>query len=80
MLKYSKYTQGLQMNQFKLIDKISSYNYNYYIGFDKDLLFALSDDDNTTEWWVISNLTFHYLGESYTSEGDLLNVFEKRCT
>ena len=75
-----KYTEGLQMNQFKNIKEISRYNYNYYIGFEKDLLFGKSDDDNTTEWWIIANGNFHYLGESYCSEDELLHLFDKPLT
>ena len=37
----AKYTEGLQMAQFKRIEEISHYNYNYYIGFDKNSLNAL---------------------------------------
>ena len=73
----AKYTEGLQMGQFKRIEEISHCNYNYYIGFDKDLLFGHSDDDNTTEWWLISNCNFHYLGESYCVENELLHLCDK---
>ena len=72
-----KYTQGLQMEQFKRIEEVSRYNHNYYVGFGKDLLLGKSDDDNTTEWWLISNQTFYYLGESHTSENDTLHVYDK---
>lgn len=64
------------MNQFKHIPEISCYNNNYYIGNDKDLLFGKSDDDNTTEWWLIEGDYKHYLGESYCSEGDKLYRYE----
>jgi hypothetical protein len=72
----SKYTEGLQMDQFKKIEEISRYNYNYYVGFEKDLLFGKSDDDNTTEWWIISNGNFYYLGESYANEDELLHLYD----
>ena len=75
-MNISKYVQGLQMEQFKRIDEISHYNYNYYIGFDKDLLFAKSDDDDTTEWWLIANGNFYYSGESYCSDNDMLHLYE----
>jgi hypothetical protein len=65
------------MEQFKQIADISHYNYNYYVGFDKDLLFGKSDDDNTTEWWLISSGAFLYLGESYCSENELLHRYEE---
>lgn len=74
-----QYTKGMKMN-FIRIDEISHYNYNYYLGFDKDLLFSKSDDDNTTEWWLVSDGEFKYLGESYTSEGDKLHVYDKPQT
>jgi hypothetical protein len=80
MSRYDFYKDGLDMEQFKHIPEISSYNHNYYIGNNKDLLFGESDDDNTTEWWVISGEYSHYLGESYNSEGDKLNRYETRCT
>jgi len=72
-----QYKDGLQMGQFKRIEEISSYNYNYYVGFENDLLFAKSDDDNTTEWWLISSGSFYYLGESYTTEDEILHLFDK---
>lgn len=72
----AKYTEGLQMEQFKRIEEISHYNYNYYVGFEKDLLFAKSDDNSTTEWWIISNGDFHYLGERYTTENELLHLYD----
>lgn len=75
-----RYTEGLQMDQFKRIEEISNYNLNYYIGLDKDLLFSKSDDDNTTEWWIVSNRTFTYLGESYSNENDILHLFDNQNT
>ncbi len=75
-----KYVDGLDMEQFKRIEEISHYNFNYYVGFEKDLLFGESDDDNTTEWWLISGDNTYYIGESYCSEGDKLNRYETRCT
>jgi hypothetical protein len=80
MSRYDFYTQGMDMNQFKHIPEISCYNNNYYIGNNKDLLFGKSDDDNTTEWWVIDGEYSHYLGESYTSENEILHRYDTRCT
>lgn len=74
-----KYSEGLQMNLFKHISEISSYNNNYYIGLDKDLLFGKSDDDNTTEWFLVLNKEFIYLGESYNSENDVLHIYDNPC-
>ena len=71
-----KYTEGLQMKQFKFINEIRHYNCKYYVGFDKDLLFSKSDDDDTTLWWLFSSGGFHYLGESYCSENELLHLYD----
>ena len=84
MKKLDKYTDGLDMEQFKRIDEISHYNHNYYIGLDNgldnDLLFGDSDDDNTTEWWVISGVNKYYLGESYCSDNEKLNRYKQPQT
>ena len=69
-----KYTQGLDMRQFERIDPISDYNRNYYKGFNKDLLFAESDDDDTTYWYLVQGTRSDYLGISHTSEKDLLDT------
>jgi len=65
-----KYISGLDMAQFKHIEEISCYNNNYFVGFDKDLLFAESDDDNTTEWYLINGSQSVQIGYSLTSEND----------
>lgn len=70
------YINGLDMNQFENIDSISSYNHNYYIGFGQDLLFAKSDDDNTTEWYLVDE-SFIYLGESYCTENEILHRYNE---
>jgi len=67
-----KYIEGTKMNQFKRIPKISAYNWNYYVGFGKDLLFGKSDDDNTTEWWIIVGSSSKHIGYSLTTEGEVL--------
>jgi len=73
-----KYINGLDMDQFKHIKEISVYNHNYYIGLDNDLLFGKSDDDNTTEWWVISGVNSNYLGESYCSLDEKLHRYDNQ--
>jgi len=80
MQRKEKYQNGLQMMQFQRLGLISVYNSNYYVGFDNDLLYAKSDDDNTTEWWLVYNREFIYLGESYTSQNEILTRYENRCT
>jgi hypothetical protein len=78
MIYREKYPDGLQMEQFKRV--AGSYNYNYCLGFDDDLLLAKSDDDDTTEWFIADNETFYYLGESRCSRGELLTRYERPCT
>lgn len=71
-----KYFEGLDMKQFKIISEISYYDHNYYVGFDGNLLYAHSDDDNTTEWYLVyGDREPKYLGLSYTSNHDKL-VYE----
>lgn len=72
MSKKNLYTDGTDMSQFKRIDEISHYNRNFYAGFDKTLLYAESDDDDTTEWSILVGYDFIHLGYSFTSEGDIL--------
>lgn len=70
----------MEMEKLKHLSEISHYNFNYYVGLDRDLLFALSDDDNTTEWFLISGIDHYFIGNSYTSEGDLLERLDARYT
>lgn len=78
--RLTKYRNGMDMTNLKRLREISKYNSNYYVGIDNDLLFALSDDDNTTEWFLISGLNTYFIGNSYTSEGDLLERLAERHT
>ena len=79
-MKKDQYVEGLNMVQFKNLPEISHYNSNYYVGFGKDLLYAQSNDDNITEWWIIIGGDKQYLGESYTSEGDILHRHDQPLT
>ncbi len=73
-----KYVNGLKMENFTHIKGVGHYNNNYHIGFDGDLLFAKSDDDNTTDWYLVIPIgQTVYLGQSKTSEGDLLEVYDQ---
>ena len=80
MGKAEKYIEGLPMDQFTPLEEISWYNFNYFVGLDRDLLFAKSDDDNVTEWWLINGHESIYLGESYCSENDILHRYDKPNT
>ena len=84
MILEKEYFEGLDMDGFEHLKNISSYNFNYFIGFKNNLLYGISDDDNTTEWFLIyttiNNIEIIYLGESYCSQGNKLNRYEQRCT
>ena len=70
-----KYTEGLEMNQFDHIPQISQYNHNYYKGFDNDLLYAESDDDQTTEWYLVNKSgarDFKFIGVSFNDSETLI--------
>lgn len=74
------YPSGTNMKAFKHLPEISKYNSNYYVGNDNNLLYGSSDDDNTTEWYLVSGKHFIYLGESYTSDNDELFRYESPRT
>lgn len=63
---------GLDMTSFEHIEKISCFNSNYYIGFNNDLLYGLSDDHDETGWWLIIGDMSYYMGASTASKGDKL--------
>lgn len=48
--------------EFKHIKEISWYNHNYYVGLKRkgritnDLVLGISDDDSTTEWYLIGSM------------------------
>lgn len=69
-----KYENGTNIEQFEHIPQISQYNHNYYKGFDNDLLYAESDDDQTTEWYLVNKkggMDFKFIGVSYDGEETL---------
>jgi hypothetical protein len=69
---------NIKESEFKHIPEISCYNHNYYIGLkDKtthDLLYAESDDDNYTEWFILIDDKFVLFAESFTNKGDVLSL------
>lgn len=70
-----KYIDGIKMDDFEHIPQISQYNHNYYKGFDKDLLYAVSDDDQITEWYLVNKmgiLDFKFIGVSYIQDEELI--------
>jgi hypothetical protein len=65
-----KYPENTDMSRFTHLLNIGHYNSNYYQNAG-DLLYGKSDDDDTTEWYLIcgSNQPI-YLGTTSTSQGD----------
>ena len=74
--KYGVYDR-IDTTTFKHIPEISFYNNNYFIGLKRgghvihDLLFAHSDDDNFTQWYIVEGDSVTYIGYEYTDEGVL---------
>ncbi len=72
---------GMDLDKLKHIPEISFYNHNYYVGKKRlnyptnDLIFAKSDDDNFTEYYVVTTNGQHiYFGYSETSEDDVIRT------
>ena len=79
--RYKVY-DGMDVGTLKHIPEISFYNNNYYIGLKRngndvpDLLFAKSDDDNLTEWYIINGTRVTHIGYEFTDEG-IINLSDK---
>ena len=76
---------GIDTGTFKHIPEISCYNNNYYIGLKRegsvtnDLIFAHSDDDNLTEYYIVNGNSVTYIGYEFTNEG-VLNLSDVEFT
>lgn len=72
--RYAAY-DGIDPSSFVHIANISCYNSNYFIGLKRegmathDLLYAISDDDNLTEYYHIHGAVATYIGYELTDEG-----------
>lgn len=74
--KYAYYN-GENTKNFERLTGVSVYNSNYYKGVGNDLLYALSDDDMTTEWFVIrGSASPIYIGYSTVSGGPERLVYQ----
>ena len=82
--KYGVY-DGIDTSTFKHIPEISFNNHNYFVGFKRgnsvthDLLFAHSDDDNQTDWYIINGNSVRYIGYEFTDKG-VLNLSDVEFT
>lgn len=64
------YYDGENVSNFEHLTSISVYNHNYYRGIGKDLLFAKSDDDMTTYWYIVrENAQPKFIGYSIVPSG-----------
>lgn len=76
---------GIDTSTFKHIPEISFYNNNYFVGLKRDgnvtndLLFAHSDDDNQTDWYIINGKCSTYIGYEFT-EDSVLNLSDTEFT
>lgn len=76
---------GIDTSTFKHIPGISFYNNNYYIGLKRegivtnDLIFAHSDDDNLTEYYIVNGNSVTYIGYEFANEG-VLNLSDVEFT
>ena len=61
---YPEFPDWMDTNLFVHIPQISCYNNNYY-SYKWKLLFWKSDDDYTTDWYLVIHKGFFYLGQSY---------------
>lgn len=69
--------EGVTPKELELIPEISSYNHNYYKGLNGDILYANSDDDNYTDWYLVEDdevKNKRQFGYSLTSEGDRIHI------
>ena len=69
--------ENIKLDDLKHIPEISWYNHNYYI-LNNKLIYAESDDDNTTEIYEIDfiHMEQKYIGYCYTSENNIIH-FDK---
>lgn len=68
---------GKTPEDFENIAEMSSYNHNYYKGMNGDILYADSDDDDYTDWYLVMDdevKAKKHFGYSLTSEGDKIHI------
>lgn len=65
--------EGLNPDDMQHLPEISNYNHNYY-NINGRLLYALSDDDNFTQWYWIRGDRVDAIGGSYCTDDDRIIV------
>lgn len=75
---------GFSIDNLERIPEISYYNNNYYVGtiragnVEADLLYGHSDDDFTTEWYLVEPYNYLFIGYSYCNkEKETIQISEK---
>ena len=75
--KNLKRYEGVTPKELELIPEISSYNHNYYKGLNGDILYADSEDDCCTDWYLVEDdevKSKRHFGYSLISEGDRIHI------
>lgn len=69
------YYENKKASDFEYVKEKSRYNHNYYLGLKNHLLYAKSDDEEITEWYIsLNGKEFQYFGFSVLSEGDKIHL------
>lgn len=71
-----KMLDGVKLSELKHIKEVSYYNHNVYI-FGNSLIKAISDDDNSTELYLITDTGLVLVGECSTSEGNIIHIIKE---
>lgn len=72
--------KNISLKNLYRLEAISYYNHNYYVGFKRegkcinDLLYVESDDDNTSEIYLVKGDSSIHIGYCYTSEEDKIRL------
>lgn len=79
IFSYVKRFNGISSKTLIHVSDISYYNHNYYkTDNDNYLLYAESDDDDYTSWYLCNNNSSKIVcfGESFSSSGNIIEVFD----
>lgn len=75
--------EGVNVSTFKHIPEISSYDYNWFVGLKRegmachDLLFARSNEEGFTEWYIVKSCWSKFIGYNLETEG-VIHLMEDR--
>ena len=75
IMNLSRYNNK-EILDFPTIEKRSFYCHQYYHGYDNDIIYGLSDDDNHTDYYL-ENMGMLWFAESFTNERDVMHVFNE---